>query len=86
MLQVFEEAGRENTVDRCFVCLKGTAAIARDAADDREMVARPPFGEDRRLTAGRPRQGDRRQRIEPRFIDEYDRAGFTAGFFSAASK
>lgn len=46
LLQVLQEAGREFAVDRAFVGSEGTATIARDAADDRKMVAGMPFGED----------------------------------------
>lgn len=85
-LQVFQEADREWAVDGCLVNLEGAATVTRDAADDRQMVASLPFSEHRSLTDRSPCRVDRRQRIEPRFIDQHDRSPLASRFFSDAAK
>lgn len=84
--QVFQEADRERAVDRRLVNREGAATVARDAADDRRMVACLPFSEHGCLANRTPRRVDRRQRVESRFIDQHDRSPLTSRFFSDGAR
>jgi hypothetical protein len=85
LLQVLQETGREEAVDRGFAGSESTATVARDAADDREMIPCLPFDEDRSLAARNPGPGDGWEWIKPRFIDQDNRSLLAGRLFSATS-